>query len=394
MVIVKQSVALAVGRSIRCRITAPALPRHMTTDNASTPGILVIDTVEPPPIGRERPAPVSSRGDSPRLTPKAKGGNRRRAAKNKQTEEAEGAMSEGLPAAPSLGAVWPGVDARLRALLAARGEVSRVDDIVQEVAVRALEHGVAFTDAADLYPWAATVARNLHISGLRDQARVIPTDTIPAQPCTEDVVETVHWRDVWTRALTHIAQMPAQDQTVLLSPIVADTSIPAAREPVRISVRRHRARASLRRRLGGFLSALLPAGFGWRLLRRQSAAVISGTAVAAALVVATGATVQSPSGIRVGPRAQVPTVFTRVAPSAALGRAQMVAPRHKRAPARTTARPSASVQEDRHLIVQPRRAPGVRVDETQPKSAKPLLCLHGAAVEGICTPSIRSPKKL
>jgi len=40
---------------------------------------------------------------------------------------------------PSLAEVWPGIDARLRALLAARGEFGHAEDIIQEVAARALE---------------------------------------------------------------------------------------------------------------------------------------------------------------------------------------------------------------------------------------------------------------
>jgi hypothetical protein len=225
------------------------------------------------------------------------------------------------------------------------------------------------------------------VSGLRDQARVIPTAAIPPQVSTDDVAEAVHWRDVWARALTHISQMPERDQMVLLAPLLDRGVTADGREPVRISVRRHRARGALRRRLGGALSVLVPSGLVWRVVRRQSLVVVSGTAaVAAAFIAVLGATAgQTPD--RLTPRSQAPSVFVRIAHT---GTPRDVSPHMATAVPRfvsPAARPRPHI--DRRLVVQPTRSgPGARVDESRPRGPQPLICLHGPVVEGTCTPPL------
>src|SRR5258708_28402810 len=67
-------------------------------------------------------------------------------------------------------AEWPGVRAKLLRVLYSRN-VSRPDaeDIVQEVAARALTRGRGFASQEDLARWAWRVAWNLRIDAVRPQ---------------------------------------------------------------------------------------------------------------------------------------------------------------------------------------------------------------------------------
>ena len=288
-----------------------------------------------------------------------------------------------------LGEVWPDVNVKLRALLRARGEIADADDIVQEVAVRVLQSGVTFTDAADLYPWAAAVARNLHVSRLRERARIVGVDSIPTQQAADDVAESAHWRHVWTAALTHLTEMSAEDRRVLLDPLLERDPANSTPEPGRVSVRRHRARASLRGRLRGLLGALLPLGGAWRLIRRQGTAVIGSATLSAALIITAGS-----GAWNAQPRP------TQNPLRNGLGRIDAVVTTSPAIPGRVhTATPPAPgptravlANNDRHLTLQPGSAPGVRVDETHAGGPRPIACLHGPLVEGLCTPPVPNTK--
>jgi hypothetical protein len=290
--------------------------------------------------------------------------------------------------ATNLGEVWPDVDARLRTLLAARGAAD-VDDIVQEVAIRVIERDVGFTDAADLYPWAAVVARNLHVSQLRERARVVAVDAVPAQPAAEDVAESVHWRGVWIAALTHISQMSPKDQDALLGPVTQPNCDPTSAEPGCLSVRRHRARAALRRRLRDVLSGLAPVGVCWRLLRRQPAGLaLSASLSAALLIVAAGLGYPAPKALGAAHPFGNATVYKPADKVAKIPvRTTVVSPWSRATGVRALDRPTPG----RHLVLQPSRGPGLRVDESRPAGPRPLLCLHGPLVEGTCSPSVLPP---
>jgi DNA-directed RNA polymerase specialized sigma24 family protein len=152
-----------------------------------------------------------------------------------------------------IGEVWPVVRADLVRALAAR-QVPRPDaeDIVQEVAVRALEHPDGFATQRDLARWSWRVAWHLRIDAARKNTR------LTAVPCPEvaardDTAVLVEGRLALEATLSGLTRLSASDRAALLEPPEATAS---RQESVRLAVRRHRARARLTRLVGG-----LPAGW-------------------------------------------------------------------------------------------------------------------------------------
>lgn len=162
--------------------------------------------------------------------------------------------------AHSFDAAWPIVEARVVSLLRGRGvQAADVDDIAQEVAIRALRHLDRFTSDEHMVRWCCRVAINAHIDAVRRGRRLV------AEPSQEaaaplDVAETVEGRLALDAALAQVAGLSAEDRALLLDPPVADTR----KEAVRLAVRRHRLRARLTNVLEGVLA-------GVPLLRRLHA---------------------------------------------------------------------------------------------------------------------------
>ena len=118
---------------------------------------------------------------------------------------------------PSLADVWPEVSGRLGRLLASRG-ASRdlADDVVQEVAARALARAIVFEDAADLMRWAVPVALNLLVDSARHAGRV--TVGIEGWDAAEgDVADLVAHRDRLTRVLGAVERLSDADRVALTS---------------------------------------------------------------------------------------------------------------------------------------------------------------------------------
>jgi DNA-directed RNA polymerase specialized sigma24 family protein len=164
-----------------------------------------------------------------------------------------------------LGEAWPEVSARLDRMLASRGvdPVLR-EDIVQEVALRALDKQVPFTDPADLYRWAATTARNLHVDILRTGGRTTGDDALVAVADPSDVAHTAERRVALGQVWRALALMRPNEQEAILDSLDEDRHARSSQ----VLVRRHRARATLRRAVGGVLSTL-----GAVRLRLRSAGV-------------------------------------------------------------------------------------------------------------------------
>src|SRR4028118_745958 len=71
-----------------------------------------------------------------------------------------------------LAAIWPEAQTRLiRFVLSLGGDVQTAEDIAQEVALRAIDHHVAFHDANDFCKWGNRVARNLYYDHTRSRGR-------------------------------------------------------------------------------------------------------------------------------------------------------------------------------------------------------------------------------
>ncbi len=150
------------------------------------------------------------------------------------------------------------MEPRLHRLLLLRGlDKSQSEDVVQEVAYRALSHAVPFDTPEDLYAWSAAVARRLHVDLVRAQGRTTGGDGLSLLAATTDVEHEVERRIVLERTLAALATLGEADQAAILEPAPAATS---TREATRYAVRRHRARKRLR--------GMIKGGLGWAAVLR------------------------------------------------------------------------------------------------------------------------------
>ncbi len=213
-----------------------------------------------------------------------------------------------------------------------RVEPCLVEDIVQEVAVRALDKRVPFTDPDDLYRWAATTARRLHIDHLRTDHWTLGEEQLLAVADGTDVAHTAERRVALDQVIRALAVMRPRERDAILESLEERE----ARSP-QMLVRRHRARATLRKAVGSVLGAAWLA----RLRLRVSAPAFAEVAAAAALApaLALGAAATLPSGD------DVPLRAPRVASAPAADRPEAVtpepAPRALRAPRRPAPPPAA-----------------------------------------------------
>jgi DNA-directed RNA polymerase specialized sigma24 family protein len=151
------------------------------------------------------------------------------------------------------------------------------EDIVQEVAVRALAHPQDFATREDLARWCWRVTWRLRIDAVRKTRRVATTEC-PDVPATEDTVRLVEGRLALEAALAGVTSLSPRDRSALFAVASPDAS---RQETVRLAVRRHRARARLRRALGG---GFVVAGLAWldlvlRRLRPRARLALAGPVV-------------------------------------------------------------------------------------------------------------------
>ena len=190
-----------------------------------------------------------------------------------------------------LGEAWPEVSAKLRRMLASRGvDPALNDDIVQEVAVRALDKQVPFTDPADLYRWAATTARHLHIDHLRCDGRTTHDDALVTVADATDVAHTVERRVALGHVLRAMAGLRPGERAAIL-----DSLEDREARTSQALVRRHRARATLRKAVGGAISAATLARLRLRTLSPAFQAAAAAAVVAPALVVGGGTLLSRPA---------------------------------------------------------------------------------------------------
>lgn len=171
---------------------------------------------------------------------------------------------------PPFELVWPDVERRLRALLFRRGlDQASAEDVVQEVALRALAGRVTYTSAKDLLRWAGPVACNLHVDLLRQRARLQGGGVTTDHPASNDVAGEVADRMELQRAFRGLAALRPADREAIMEAVTAEP-VPARnrKEAVRLAVRRHRARS----RLALVMEQLAAWTFGATWLRRSSRA--------------------------------------------------------------------------------------------------------------------------
>lgn len=154
-----------------------------------------------------------------------------------------------------LSAVWPETARRLQAFLRSRGvSITESEDIIQEVAIRALRSGVTFTAADDLVPWACTVAWRVHICHIRRaKARPEETPLVVDMASAASVEESVAARLRMIEVTKALARLGERDRQALLDTLITEEHTPptlARVEAGRRAVERHRARARLMKALG------------------------------------------------------------------------------------------------------------------------------------------------
>jgi hypothetical protein len=152
---------------------------------------------------------------------------------------------------------WPVARSHIASVLGARGvQGADVDDVAQEVAVRALRDRDRFISHEHFVRWCCRVAINLQIDVARSQRRLSP-EVAPERAAPHDTAVAAE-RNIALDALTaEIAELSLEDQRLLLDP----EPVESRREAVRLAVRRHRIRARLAALVEGMLA-------GFPVLRR------------------------------------------------------------------------------------------------------------------------------
>lgn len=205
------------------------------------------------------------------------------------------------------GAAWPAARARLAAVLRSRGvQEADVDDVIQEVAIRALGTPRSFDSEEHLVAWCCRVGINLHIDSTRRQRRLSGPPS-PETAANEDTAATAERRLALEVLTTGIAELSDEERRLLfeLEPALS------RREAVRLAVRRHRLRARLAALVEGMAAGVPVVG---RLVRlRRSLSAPAKLSLAAAPLVAVGLMLgplatggRSPETSDVPPAARVP----------------------------------------------------------------------------------------
>jgi DNA-directed RNA polymerase specialized sigma24 family protein len=161
-----------------------------------------------------------------------------------------------MTAAPiDIGSEWPWVRAQVLRTLSGRQVPSAdAEDIIQEVALRALARPTAFATREDLARWSWRVAWRLRIDATRRDKR-LAAEAPPDVAGPDDTARLVEGRMAVETALAGVASLSAADRAALFAVTGPEAS---RQDAVRLAVRRHRARARLRRAIG-FAGAWL----GW-----------------------------------------------------------------------------------------------------------------------------------
>jgi hypothetical protein len=150
------------------------------------------------------------------------------------------------------GASWPAAHAQLSAVLRSRGvQATDVDDVAQEVALRALSDCRDFESDDHFVAWCCRVAVNLHIDSTRRQRRLSPeppADTDDGQ----DTAATAQRRMALGVLADRIGELSDDDRRLLFD--LEPTG--SRRDAVRLAVRRHRLRARLAALVEGMVAGL------------------------------------------------------------------------------------------------------------------------------------------
>lgn len=300
---------------------------------------------------------------------------------------------------------WPEVEAKVRRVLAARGvPVDEREDVVQEVAARALASDIAFPSTDRFAAWASTVARRLHIESLRRNKRLqsrlhTMVDPYGGGDCAgsgaqaRSVEAVIEARLDVAVATKFVAALSADERHALLG----DTG--GARQTSAFYVQRHRLRRKLQRAIEGVgaLWANLGRRFvlrGMRLPTGDGAAPVTHATfvlapVAAACALVLGQVLGSHDPASVASRKPPAVAATAAAPSPGAtsvpASSTAAAAAHRDGPGRDT--PSPTGRAPQHASRWPEATveagpPGqeVAVEVESRTGPQPLWCVWGVPV--------------
>lgn len=284
--------------------------------------------------------------------------------------------------------VWPDIARRVERSLVRRGVAWDVAaDAVAEVALRALRRiadDEGFPTPGDLAQWSYRVANNVVVSRWRADRRLVYSDV---EVVADDVAEDAHWRVLLDQAAAAMDALPSP-QFASVVDLLSGRTVSDRRQASRESTRRLRARAQLRRIIGG-----LPVVWPWRRLRwvGLSGAIGGGLATSLA-VVALAAVADRPTAA-----IEVSTVASFAAAEPEAG-SDLVAPAHEAAthrpsPARAhpTAGHPAAPPSDRVPVVRFTAPTGSNVEVgTRPDEQRPFVCAESTTTT-VCVPKALGP---
>lgn len=290
-------------------------------------------------------------------------------------------------ASASLCDVWPETGRKLAAMLRARRvEAWIADDIIQEVALRVLQAQPAYSNGDDLYPWAATVARNLHVSHIRANRKFRVLESAADVATRGDLETQVEWRLALASVLQRIEALPEPDRRALADGLAErDASLPSGPEPSRVTVRRHRVRRRLRAAAQGVLAV---GAWIWSRRTKLAAGASMPAVIAAAAVQILMGVVPTLSGPPDAP--SVIRVLSNEQGSAAENstRGSQLRPHGSDGPA-THVRAKAPATETHAIATLERGGRGLRVTSRPARPGEALICLHDIPTVGaLCTPFV------
>jgi hypothetical protein len=277
------------------------------------------------------------------------------------------------------GVVWPSTRARVAAVLTARGlQAADVDDVTQEVAVRALRGSQHFGSQEHFVRWCCRVAMNLHVDAVRRQRRLSPHPP-PDGPGLEDTAGAAVHRMALDALAAGVAELSPEERQLLLDPQPAGSR----REAVGLAVRRHRLRARLATLVEGLAAGLAILRVRRAVRSPSTAAKVSlvGVPVVAGLLIVplTAGTRSSPS------KSSTPSASLVALPLGGPTRSVGAGSASSSPGAGASGRPPASTPSTRSAAPHPASrivldlnpaAPPVWVAQEN-RPAPPLVCLFG-----------------
>lgn len=293
-----------------------------------------------------------------------------------------GPRAETEPFTARFGRVWPEVEQPLRRYLASRALAGHeIDDVVQEVAARALDRQVPFADAGELRAWCFVVARRIRVDQVRLAGRSVELGAASgvADRSQHRALDQVEDRHLLSTVRAAVGQLADHERAALAS---ADP-LASRGERNRAAVARHRARRRLKQLVGPF--AVLP----W-LGRRRPARLRLGAMTSVAVPGALAAIVMTQGLVpfATGPAAGSPRTHLAVMSTApAAGEfAQRSAHPLTRALSHALSRSALGRRQVTHTVavVSAPNHTQVSVATAPNDHRRPLLCTDGTVVQRLC----------